>query len=99
MIFSCWKCGKTIEYPSGNPVGKRDTCTKCDADLHVCRNCQYYHPEKHNQCSEPQAEWVRDKEAANYCDYFHPNLILMARGEPSSPADSATKKFHSLFKV
>lgn len=99
MTFSCWKCGKRIEYPSGSRVGNRDTCPKCDADLHSCHNCQYYDPGKHNQCSETQAEWVRDKEAANYCDYFHPNLILMARSQPSSPADDAKKKFDSLFKV
>ena len=24
----------------------------------------------HNQCEELVAEWVSDKERANYCDYF-----------------------------
>jgi hypothetical protein len=99
MTFSCWKCGHKIQYPSGSRVANRDTCPKCDADLHACRNCQLYDLGKHNQCSEPQADWVREKEAANYCGYFQPNLILMARGKSSSPADSAKKKFDSLFKV
>jgi hypothetical protein len=42
---------------------------------------------------------VRDKDAANYCDYFSPNPVLLARGERSpSSADTAKKKFDSLFK-
>ncbi len=99
MQFSCFKCGQLIEYPAGSPIGKRDTCTKCDADLHCCKNCRFYDPAKHNQCAETQAEWVRDKDAANYCDYFSPNPVLLAQGERSpSSADSAKKKFDSLFK-
>jgi len=99
MPFHCWKCGERIEYPTGSRVGRRDTCPKCDADLHSCRNCQFYDRSKNNQCSEPQAEWVRDKEAANLCDYFSPNPILSAAKRSSSPADDAKKRFDSLFKV
>jgi hypothetical protein len=98
MTFSCWKCGETIQYPTGSRVGNRDACPKCDADLHACRNCQFYDPGKHNQCTENQAEWVRDKEAGNYCDYFSPGAILRA-GNRSSPSSDAKKKFDSLFKV
>ena len=79
-------------------MGTRDTCPQCDADLHCCRNCRFYDPGKHNQCAEPQAEWVRDKEASNYCDYFSPNPVLLARGRrPASQADDAKRKFDSLF--
>ncbi len=99
MSFSCWKCGEKIEYPSGSPVGKRDTCPKCDADLHCCRNCRFYDPGKHNQCSETQAEWVRYKEESNHCDYFSPNPVLMARDAAPSKASDAKKKFDSLFKI
>ena len=78
----------------------RDTCPKCHSDLHACRNCQFYDPSKNNQCAEPQAEWTREKEAANYCDYFQPNLTLYARGDrPAFKADDAKKKFDSLFKI
>jgi len=98
MQFSCWKCGTTISLDSGSKVGKRETCPKCDRDLHACRNCQFYDLGKHNQCAEPQAEWVRDKEAANYCDYFSPNTVLGA-ARPSTPSQDAKKKFDSLFKI
>ncbi len=84
---------------AANRVGKRDTCPRCDADLHSCRNCRLYDPTKNNQCAEPQAEWVREKEAANYCDYFSPNPAVQARGSSApSKAEDAKKKFDSLFK-
>jgi hypothetical protein len=99
MEFSCSKCRKLIDYSATAPVGKRDVCPKCDADLHCCKNCRHYDPAKHNQCAETQAEWVRDKDAANYCDYFQPNPVLLAQGG-NGPAKSgdAKKKFDSLFK-
>lgn len=99
MQFSCWKCGKALELPPAGRVGSRDVCPKCDADLHCCRNCRFYDPSKNNQCAETQAEWVRDKEAGNYCDYFTPNPVLMASNDRSaSQADNAKKRFNSLFK-
>jgi hypothetical protein len=98
MQFNCWKCGEVIQYPTGSRVGNRDACPKCDTDLHSCRNCQHYDPGKHNQCTENQAEWVRDKEAGNYCDYFSPGAVLRA-SKRSSPATEAKKKFDSLFKT
>jgi len=100
MTFSCWKCGETIEVTAAaSRVGTRDACPRCDADLHSCRNCRFYDHTKHNQCAETQAEWVRDKEASNYCDYFSPNPILRAGKRSLSPAENAKKKFDSLFKV
>jgi len=100
MTFSCWKCGGVIELQPAQRVASRESCPRCDADLHCCRNCQFYDPSKNNQCAEPQAEWVRDKEPANYCDYFRPNPILLAQGKkPSSINEDAKKKFDSLFKV
>ena len=107
MHFSCFRCGETIEVTAAaNRVGTRDTCPRCDADQHSCRNCRFYDPAKHNQCAETQAEWVRDKEASNYCDYFSPGpasiWVAPATARPDasrSPADDAKKKFDSLFKI
>ncbi|HEX5411520.1 MAG TPA: hypothetical protein VFZ27_06630 [Terriglobia bacterium] len=96
MRFSCFKCGDRIE--TADRVGTRATCPKCDADLHCCRNCRFYDPGKHNQCAEPQAEWVRDKEASNYCDYFQPNPVLLASGSGPGKENDARTRFDSLFK-
>jgi hypothetical protein len=101
-MFRCWKCDATIDLPAGGRVGTRDACPHCDADLHCCRNCDFYDPSKNNQCSEPQAEWQREKEAGNYCDYFRAASGLgAAKGSSrAAPAVSDAKKtFDSLFKL
>jgi hypothetical protein len=94
----CWKCGNTIDYAPGVRVGTRDTCPRCDSDLHSCRNCRHYDPAKNNQCAETQAEWVRDKEASNYCDYYSPASVRRAGAPASDSAAAVKKKFDSLFK-
>ena len=96
--MTCWKCGETIELASGTRVGTRDVCPHCDSDLHACRNCRHYDPAKHNQCAETQAEWVRDKENSNHCDYFSPGAGGRGTSRPGSGGDEARKKFDSLFK-
>ena len=66
--LQCFNCGTTIALEGR--IGRKDSCAKCDADLHSCLNCRLYNRSAHNECSEPQAEWVRDKDRANFCDYF-----------------------------
>ncbi len=98
--MTCWKCGANIDLAPAARVGTRDVCPSCDFDLHSCRNCRHYDPAKHNQCVETQAEWVRDKEASNYCDYFSPGgASRRVAGGSSSRAGEARKKFDDLFKL
>jgi len=49
---------------------RHDACKQCDAELHVCKLCRFYDVTVAKQCREPIAELVRDKERANFCDYF-----------------------------
>lgn len=51
-------------------VGRRDECPHCRSDVHVCKNCEFYDPKVYNECRETSAEVVREKERANFCDYF-----------------------------
>ncbi|MBI4126207.1 MAG: hypothetical protein HY465_01815 [Deltaproteobacteria bacterium] len=75
-------------------VGRRDECPQCHADLHVCRQCRFFDPAANNQCREPLAELVVDKEKANFCDYFE-----FAGGKPAAAASSeAKKKLEGLFR-
>lgn len=68
--FRCFHCGNEITYV--DRVGIRAECDKCHSDAHVCKNCAHYDPKVYNECREPQAEVVREKERANVCDYFSP---------------------------
>ncbi len=63
--------------------------------LHCGHNCHFYDPVAHNQCREPQADWVKDKEMANFCDYFE-----AATEVTSGPVkkDETLRKLNDLFK-
>lgn len=66
----CHSCGAALTYEP--PLSRSATCESCGAYLHCCRNCRFYDPQAPNHCREPQAELVRDEEAANFCGYFEP---------------------------
>ncbi len=92
---TCHHCGKELD--TDLKAGRRDTCPYCDADLHVCLNCRFYDPGSYNQCREPQAERVLDKEKSNFCDYF--NFRDSAHGESRKENKySAQEKLEALFK-
>ena len=69
--LSCWKCGTALAALS-LPLRRLDECPKCRAELHVCRLCVDYDTRVAKHCREPTAEEVRDKEHANFCDFFKP---------------------------
>ena len=64
----CPHCGREINLDYR--VGFRETCPGCDGDLHSCVACSFYEPGHHNDCREPRASMVQDKERANRCDWF-----------------------------
>jgi hypothetical protein len=67
----CWKCGASLaEYTL--PLRRLEECRQCHAELHVCRMCEWYSLSVAKHCREPIAEEVKDKEHANFCDYFKP---------------------------
>ena len=65
----CWKCGASLEGLP-RPFGRREECPACRAELHVCRMCRHYDPRVSRACREPVAGEVKDKERANFCDWF-----------------------------
>ena len=95
MAYLCHHCD--TEWTEDSKVSRGDVCMKCGSSLHVCLNCRFHNPNKHNKCDDPAAEWVRDKRGANFCEYFE---------WKSSGADSAKEshrqeldgKIKNLFK-
>ncbi len=94
--FCCAKCGSP--YAIKDRIGRRDTCPKCDADLHTCVNCRHYSPRAHNECNEPQAEWEREKDRANFCDYFEPRRGGNRGDAGKNHQNDARTRFENLFK-
>ena len=95
-MSACHFCGTSLD-PKMRVV--RDAaCPKCGRDLHACVQCRHYDRHAHNQCREPNAEWVTDRERRNFCDYFK----LHPAGRPGATRgrdDSARKKLDDLFKA
>jgi hypothetical protein len=76
MSITCFHCKSSVPIPisSGRAVvAFRESCPKCGADLHVCLTCKFYDSGAHHECRESSAEWVKDKEKANKCEYFVPS--------------------------
>lgn len=68
VTLNCFHCGTELNYPER--VGRREECPSCKEDVHVCKNCKFYDPKVYNECLEPAAEVVREKDRANHCEYF-----------------------------
>lgn len=71
MSLVCWKCGASLADLS-LPLRRLDECRQCHAELHVCKMCEWYSISVAKHCRETVAEEVKDKERANFCDYFKP---------------------------
>jgi hypothetical protein len=86
----CWKCNKTlIDLP--RKINFRAECPHCGADVHVCKNCRYYAPGKPNDCAVPGTEFIKDREAMNFCEEF----AIKTESEKKPPSKT---NFNSLFK-
>src|SRR5262245_36799185 len=67
-MYVCWKCEKELDVTER--VGRQELCPHCSSSLHACKNCAFWDRAAHNQCREPQAAYVPDRESGNFCDYF-----------------------------
>ena len=97
IIFSmtvCHACGRPVTIET--KLSRTADCPNCQSDLHVCKNCRFYDRTVHNQCRETQAEWVADKEKANFCDYFV--FADRAAASAGNAPEAARKKLDDLFK-
>ncbi|NOZ01084.1 MAG: hypothetical protein GXP54_04250 [Deltaproteobacteria bacterium] len=66
--FKCYNCGEELIFDV--KIGRRDMCPSCYAYLHCCRNCKFWDPDVHNQCTEHQGEFIRERTEGNFCLYF-----------------------------
>jgi len=67
----CHACSAELGFD--DPIGRSARCERCGADLRCCRNCRFFDASAYNDCAEPQAERVLEKERANFCDWFSPS--------------------------
>ncbi len=69
-MTACFHCKKEIKT-TGKP-GRGEICPGCGSDVKVCLNCRFYDARAYNECREPAANRVVDKDKANFCEFFEP---------------------------
>jgi hypothetical protein len=88
-MLVCWKCGSSLaEYTL--PLRRLEECRKCAAELHVCKLCEWYSTAVAKHCRETVAEEVKDKERANFCDYFKPRPGAYSSSSVTASAQAVT---------
>lgn len=89
---NCYFCGAAIEAP----VYRRSVCLQCGKELKICLNCEFYAPGSHWDCHETIPEPVREKNKANFCDYFRVSTVNRSAPKTES-GESHKKAFDDLF--
>ena len=64
----CHKCKNELKFEV--KLQRADTCPHCGVDLQCCKNCEYWDISAHNQCKEHIAEYIPEREKANFCTFF-----------------------------
>lgn len=89
----CWSCATPL---NALEFGRQDICRKCGRDTRTCKACTHFDPACNNQCREPQADRVVEKERSNFCDYFLPSE--QAPGSATTSRDALKSAAEALFK-
>jgi hypothetical protein len=95
LDIQCWKCGSELKKLL-LPFSRSEECSSCNADLRVCRGCKNYAADIADACTEERAEFVADKDRANFCDYFDPHATAY-RKQDDAEAQRARNKLAELF--
>ena len=91
IIKHCHHCKKELDLTAKPARG--ETCPHCASDLRVCLNCRFYDTNSYNECAEPMAERVVDKDRSNFCEYF-----ALGDGPAGGPEEDKMKGLKDLFK-
>ena len=91
-MIRCPRCKNLIDIEK---IMFKDECPSCRTDLHACIYCNLYDEGKANRCREPQADYVKERDRANFCEYFR---FQEAGGPKAAGKETAEKLWDELFK-
>lgn len=95
MSSKCYNCSKELDLISGKDVSRSEECPACFASLRCCKMCEFYDTSSYNECREPTAERIVEKEKANFCDHFK---LSSGQNNMNNKADAAMDAANALFK-
>lgn len=93
-IGTCWHCRRRL---GAADYGREASCPGCGKSTRVCRNCRHYAPGRPNDCVEPIAERVLEKDRANFCEFFEAS-DNPAASEAKAAAEALRRTAEDLFK-
>lgn len=94
MKTFCFKCSHELQLAIGSDISRTEECPKCSSSLRCCKMCGHFDKNVYNECTEPMADRVVEKEKANFCDYFK----LGSQTAKIDEKASALAKANALFK-
>lgn len=81
---TCHSCGGELTKDN---VFRSSLCPVCGKAVRVCLNCKFHSPVAHWECRESISELVREKDLANFCDFFSLNDNV---GKPTDWKDGSS---------
>ena len=95
--MKCYQCSHELDV--NYDFGRQDLCGKCRWPTRVCLNCIHYDTSRYNECTEPVADRVVEKDKGNFCDYFKPGQNTAAgKSAGKDPKSAALEAAEALFK-
>lgn len=91
--MNCFKCEKDLDLKAGSNISRQEECPHCFQSLHVCKMCVHYDESSYNECREPVADRITEKEKANFCDYFKLGDVKGSGDNKQSALDAANALF------
>jgi hypothetical protein len=91
-MMNCPKCRTLIDIEK---ISFRDDCPRCRTDLHACVYCHFHDEGKANRCKESLADYVKERDRANVCEYFR---FEDPGAKKTSDKEAAAKLWDQLFK-
>ena len=94
MTVICYKCNHEVSYAvEGQRLSRSDDCPHCQTSLRCCKMCLFYDPHSYNECKEPVAQRIIEKENANFCDYFKVGMAEKQLDTKDKLLEEANKLF------
>lgn len=70
MSVKCYNCQASLSLASNIDISRNEECENCYSNLRCCKMCSFYDKTSYNECREPTANRIVEKEKANFCDFF-----------------------------
>lgn len=84
----CYNCSTTLPAGSDFP----ETCPKCNAALHCCKQCAHFEPSTRFQCLKPIPARIAPKDQKNDCPLFKPRVTVARDAAPAAQGPTANPR-------